>query len=339
MAKYDTETFIEKAKNIHGNKYDYSLVKYVNNCTKVKIICKIHGEFQQIPSGHIIKRCGCKNCSVISISLKRKSNTEEFIGKSVQVHGDKYDYSKVKYDGRFNDVIIICFTHGDFFQTPRNHLYGQGCPKCWFNRMSVMHKSNTIEFIEKCVQIHKNKYDYSKVEYDGRSKKIIIICKIHGIFEQSPGAHLQGSGCPFCINKTEGILYTKLLEDYPDITTQFKAEWCRNKNLLPFDCCIPSKKIIIELDGEQHFKQVKSWRTPKEQQRIDIYKMECANSNGYSVIRLLQNDVFKNKYDWNTNLLLNIENISKSGAVVNIFMCRNNEYQPYKKANNPFFII
>ncbi len=119
-------------------------------------------------------------------------------------------------------------------------------------------------------------YDYSLVDYYNFGTNVKIICRTHGIFEQTPRSHLSGRGCQLCFTKTEGILYNKLLENYPDVISQFRAKWCKNKKYLPFDFCIPSKNIIIELDGGQHFKQVRNWKTPEEQQRLDIYKMECA---------------------------------------------------------------
>ena len=96
---------------------------------------------------------------------------------------------------------------------------------------------------------------------------------------------------------------------------------------LPFDFVLLDKKIIIELDGIQHFKQVLNWTTPEEQQLTDFYKMKCANKNGFSIIRLLQDDVLKDKFDWLTELKQHINTIND---VSNIFICRNNEYSTYK---------
>lgn len=123
------DNFISKSKLIYNNKYDYSLVEYVNYKTKVKIICHIHGVFEQTPTKHLSGR-GCSLCGRENISRARRSTTEEFIEKARKIHGGKYDYSKVKYTGAFNNVEIICHKHGSFYQTPTNHLRGKGCPHC-----------------------------------------------------------------------------------------------------------------------------------------------------------------------------------------------------------------
>ena len=187
-----TEEFIKKAKEKHGNKYDYSKVKYINNHKKVIIRCIEHGEFKQTPGSHL-SGCGCPTCYG-SIKL----TTEEFIEKSKKKHGNKYNYSKVKYVGAHTKVIIRCIEHGEFKQTPGSHLYGQGCPTC-ANILNAKKRSLTTEdFIEKAKKVHGDKYNYSKVEYISTHKKVSIICKKHGEFKQKPNNHLSGSGCPTC---------------------------------------------------------------------------------------------------------------------------------------------
>lgn len=145
-----TEEFIRRAKQIHGNKYDYTKTKYVNQKTKVCIICPKHGEFWQLPNGHLEGK-GCKYCK-----HNVKMTTEEFIKKAIQVHGDKYDYSKVEYDGLENNVCIICPKHGEFWQTPHHHILGFkcGCPKCNMSKLEqfVVNTLNErkIKFIHEC---------------------------------------------------------------------------------------------------------------------------------------------------------------------------------------------
>jgi len=138
-----------------------------------------------------------------------------------------------------------------------------------------------------------------------------------------------GVWCSFCVNKTEKILFDKLVESYISLKRQYKVDWCKNKKHLPFDFVIEDRKIIIELDGNQHFEQIGNWQSPEKTKEIDIYKMKCANENGYSVIRILQKDVYKNKYDWLNELCINIEKITNENIVQNIFMCKNDEYKIY----------
>ena len=326
-----TEEFIENAIKIHGDKYDYSKVEYKKNKSKVVIICKKHGEFTQKPNGHL-GGMGCLKCGREICTEKLKKSQEQFIQEAIAKHGQKYDYSKVFYNTTDDKVIIICKIHGEFEQTPGCHIIGQGCFNCGRIVCGEKLMHSTKEFIDSAIKIHEDKYDYSKVEYNGNKKKVCIICKKHGEFTQNPNGHLRGMGCPFCMNKTEGKLYEILLPLYPTLISQFKQDWCKNntsKRFLPFDFCIPEHKIIIELDGPQHFKQISIWSTPEEQFKNDKYKEQCANDKNYSVIRLLQEDVLNDTYDWLKELCETIEAVKKGDDIVNIYLCKNQEYDVY----------
>lgn len=126
--KLTLEEFTEKAHRVHGNKYDYSKVVYINSQDKVTIICPIHGEFQQKATMHLHGN-GCPECAKKYQGPMRKS-TEEFVQEAQDVHNNKYDYSKTVYTGVKNKVCIICPIHGEFWQVPSSHLRGIGCPKC-----------------------------------------------------------------------------------------------------------------------------------------------------------------------------------------------------------------
>ena len=133
-----------------------------------------------------------------------KLTTEEFILKAREVHGDKYDYSKVEYVGQKAKVCIICKEHGEFLQTPHDHLSGHGCIKCHHKAMAKRYSLGKEKFIEKANSVHNGFYDYSEVEYVNGHTKVKIICPIHDIFEQEPASHLQGHGCPFCADIENG---------------------------------------------------------------------------------------------------------------------------------------
>ena len=125
--------FIDKANQIHGNKYDYSLVNYNGSQSQIKIICPIHGLFeQQTPNSHLKGR-GCPNCGLISRTNRRTFTTDIFIEKANQVHNNKYNYTKTKYIKKDIKVKIICPIHGEFEQIPNDHLRGTGCKKCSFS--------------------------------------------------------------------------------------------------------------------------------------------------------------------------------------------------------------
>lgn len=134
----NTKKFIKKAQTIHNNLYDYTKFEYVTSNTKSKIICKIHGVFEQTAGMHIQGQ-GCAKCAHEKTAIFQRSNTEEFIIKSKEIHGDLYDYIISDYNGRFTKLKIICKLHGEFEQQPNNHLSGNGCPFCH----NIISKSET----------------------------------------------------------------------------------------------------------------------------------------------------------------------------------------------------
>jgi hypothetical protein len=192
VGKSTTKEFIQKAKTIHGNKYDYSKVEYVDAKTKIIIICPEHGEFEQTPNSHLMGS-GCAKCKFDELGNRTRKTVEIFFKEAKAVHGDKYDYSKVIYKHGEKKIIIICPEHGEFEQTPTGHLIGHGCPKC-----SGLYKKTTKEYIQKAKETHGDKYDYSKVVYVNSNTKVIIICPEHGEFEQEARLHLIGAGCQKC---------------------------------------------------------------------------------------------------------------------------------------------
>lgn len=201
-----TEEFIEKAKEVHGDEYDYSKAVYTGYHDNVIIICPKHGEFQQTPGNHM-HGSKCPKCNDESKFL----TTEEFIRRSREIHGNKYDYSKVVYVRHDDKVIINCPEHGEFSQTPSAHINGnQGCPTCWEGRRGKARKVSLEDFIIRADEMHDDKYDYSKVTIgDTLNEPITIICPEHGEFTQTAERHLAGDGCAKCAGK-----YKRTTEEY-----------------------------------------------------------------------------------------------------------------------------
>lgn len=198
--KLTTEEFIQKAKEIHGDKYTYNKVKYKNYSTKVGICCPKHGMFYQVPSSHL-KGLGCPKCG----KEKNIKTKEQFIKDAINIHGNLYDYSLVLYKDSKTKIKIKCTKCGNIFeQTPNSHLSGQNCPICAKEKIKEAVTYTQEEWINKANKIHNNKYDYSLVNYKNSNSKIIIICPIHGKFEQKPVIHLQGCGCPECAKIKQG---------------------------------------------------------------------------------------------------------------------------------------
>jgi very-short-patch-repair endonuclease len=207
--------------------------------------------------------------------------------------------------------------------------YGSSCPFCLHQKICE-HESIVYTDPEITKQWHPTKNGDLKPEHftHGSGQKIWWIrteCN-HEWIAQISSRSGRGCGCPYCVNKTEQKLYDELIKYYSLLKQQFKVEWCKNKTYLPFDFVLEEYKIIIELDGIQHFEQVSNWASPEETHLNDVYKMKCANENGYSIIRLLQTDVFYDTYDWLMELRENIEKIILEQRVQNVYMCKDNEY-------------
>ena len=142
------DEFIREARLIHHNRYDYSKVEYANNKTKVCIVCPEHGEFWQAPSDHLNGK-GCPQCAG---NVRHDKDT--FVEKAKHIHNDRYDYSKVEYVNAHTKVCIICPEHGEFWQTPNNHLNGNGCPLCKNRKIGDVLRDTIEDFTKKSNEIH-----------------------------------------------------------------------------------------------------------------------------------------------------------------------------------------
>ena len=227
--RLNKEEFIKRAKLIHGDRYDYSKVNYINNSTKIILFDNVLKEYFTITPASILNGCGNKNNVKNILSQKFSMGKNTFIEKAMKKHGDRYDYSKVNYINNRTKVCIICPEHGEFQQTPDKHLRGQGCPKCCRKNK----KYTTDEFIEQAIKIHGKLYDYSETIYGKNKKeKVKIICPKHGPFLITPESHLQGGGCKYCtvgevfntedfINKAKNIHKNKYIYDKTIFTGAF----------------------------------------------------------------------------------------------------------------------
>lgn len=248
--KLTTDEFIKRAKCVHGNKYNYSNVTYINAITKVKIKCLIHGEFSQLPYIHL-KGCGCTKCN----NNKKRITRDEFIKKAMKIHGNKYDYSQVEYKGAHKKIKIICPKHGEFEQFANFHIRGHGCLQCSIKKRSYLRTKTLKNFIRDAIKIHKNKYDYSASIYKNSATKIKILCKKHGVFEQRPADHLKGCGCPKCkSSKGEIKIFNILIKNNVNFKPQHRFKECKKR--LFFDFYITDAKCCFEINGIQHFKPI-----------------------------------------------------------------------------------
>jgi len=194
----DTAEFIQRAKAIHGECYDYSDTQYVRSNQKVTIKCPIHGPFEQVPSSHLQGK-RCKKCSDSEKGrLRAQKAGADFVSRAKEVHGDKYDYSKAVYRRRDEKLEIACPKHGPFMAIPHHHLNGVGCPNCGSEAGAKKQRMPLSVFVKRAREVHGVKYDYSQVKYRRAHEKLEIICPQHGSFWQSRVNHLNGQGCPQC---------------------------------------------------------------------------------------------------------------------------------------------
>jgi very-short-patch-repair endonuclease len=213
---------------------------------------------------------------------------------------------------------------------------GRWCSYCSHQKLCQNDKckmcyNNSFASVEKSIYLS-DKTINPRTLFKSTNKKFNFDCnKCRQTFETPLSDITIGIWCPYCVNKTEDKLYNELLKYYL-IERQFKPNWCKNPNTnryLPFDFVIEDVKIIVEQDGPQHFKQIGNWQSPELTKITDIYKMDCANKNGYSVIRILQKDIWHDKYDWFDELIDNIDKIVLEKKVQNIYMCKKDEYKDF----------
>lgn len=305
--KSNTTEFIEKAKKIHGDKYDYSQVNYINCDTKVKIHCNRCGKcFMQTPVVHL-HGGGCNDCNrkeaLDKIKLKKAN---EFVEKAKEKHGDLYDYSLVDYQNAKKVVKIICNRcHKVFYQTPNNHLRGQGCSYCNGN-----HKKDLNYFIEKAKAIHGDRYDYSEVEYKNNRTPVKIKCNKCGkYFYQDFGNHIsQKQGCPYCYASGGENIIVNFLDKYKIIyEAQKKFKDCKDKTYLRFDFYLPDYTMCIEYQGKQHYEEgfnfymdflkdpIKARKSFEDVKRRDQIKRDYCSSHNIDLVEIRYDEDIKQK--------------------------------------------
>ena len=355
--KARTEKFIEKAKNKHGDKFDYSKVIYKTSKDKVIIICKNegHGEFETTPDSHIQTQGACQNCRYETIASKRKKTQELFISQAKEKHREEtYDYSEVVYVNHTTKVKIGCKIHGLFEQKAGNHLRGDGCIKCagiytpsteeWIEKAESKHGKGkfdyseveyknayteiiigcktcdkkfkqtptshmhseigcdwcrkkhvytTDEFIEEARKIHGERFDYSKVEYKSALEPIIIICRTHGEFLQTPSDHKnQGSGCKKCSN-----VYSPTTEEWKGWARDI---WGDEYDYSKVEYKYASEKIIIvckkhgefECSPNNHIHATNPTGCPS-----------CVRKGEGLVAEFLKSELYEYSKEWNSSFL------------------------------------
>ena len=264
-----TEQYIEEAKAVHGEKYDYSKVEYKGTHEKICVICPEHGEFWQEAKLHL-NSYGCPKCARIEAGKNIAKSKGDFIEKAKQVHGDKYEYSDVNYKDCRTPVTIICKEHGKFTITPTRLLNSIGCPQCFHERRVESNRMSNETALEKIKEIFGNSYDYSKFEYIDSNHNVKLICKKHGEFEITPRQIFHESGeCPEC--SKEKKLQKKILKEWEELlkSKQKEEKKLLHKIKLKED---ERKKQAIKKEKQQEKQKL---REEKEHEKIEA-EMEKA---------------------------------------------------------------
>lgn len=285
MRKLTLDEISENIENLCGDKFSFSLEGYENTGSKVILTCKKCGKTFKRKYNTLIYNQDCPYCK----GTARIQNTEWFINKAKQIHGEKYDYSNSEYHGTDEKLEVICHEkddfgdeHGSFYVTPHAHIgtMKSGCPKC-----SGKYRTTTEEFIKKARLIHGDKYDYSKTVYVRALSPVTITCPVHGDFQQKPNGHLSGQGCPLCKQShIEHTVRELLTENNIEFVQEYTPEWIKP---LHIDFYLPKKNVAIECQGLQHFIPVKYYGGEEglkiRKERDERKSVECVK-NG---VRLL----------------------------------------------------
>ena len=289
--KLTLDEFIKKAQKKHNNLYSYEFVdNYENTYSSIKILCSIHGIFEQKVVAHL-RGQGCWFCGVEKRSKTQKLKEEDVLNKIKDIFGESLDYSEFIYHRFDKKSIFICKEHGKFEKHICHILNGQGCPKCGHKRAGIKPKYSFDDFLIMAKKIHGDKYDYSLSEYSCVSEKIKIICDRHGEFWQTPQHHVyRGNGCQFC-NESHGerIILEVLKKNSINFKRQKTFVGCLDKSFLKFDFFLIDYNICIECDGEQHFEDCNKFflRCKLEDiQRRDGIKNKFCKDNNIFLLRI-----------------------------------------------------
>lgn len=265
-----TETFVARARELHGARYNYDKTVYVRSQARVTITCAVHGDFLALPNNHISASnlCGCPRCGGTGVY-----SFAEFLARATLVHGG-YTYAAESYVNANTPMHITCPTHGGFMQTPTRHMAGRGCPVCGGTTLQ-----STASVLQRCAAVHGGKYSYALIPPDARlTTAVPIVCAKHGVFTQLLKLHAgRGYGCPNCsgrvsVGEREIAAYIAGL----GFTTQLN-----NRKVTPgceIDVYVPSARVGVEFHGVY-------WHTHSRVGMLHLKKWEAAQAAG---VRLLQ---------------------------------------------------
>lgn len=270
--------------------------EYTNNKTKLKYRCKC-GNISEITfSNFKDKNARCRKCGKCE-KYTYQEVLEIFNNRNCTLLSEEYNhiYEKLNYQCQCGNITNTTF---------RQFLRNIGCMKCTGS------EKLTYEYVKNFFE--KQDYILLSTEYINTMTKLDFICNNGHVNKIEFMSFRKGHRCSKCTFKTERKVYEFLKSKYNNVISQVKFEWCKKTRHLPFDFLLEDYKLIIEVDGGQHFFQFrKSWKNPEEIQENDKYKMKLAIQHNYSIIRIYQLDIYNNKIDWKELLESNIRYYDK----------------------------
>ena len=253
------EIFINKSREIHGDKYDYSKVEYHNSQAKVIIVCKEHGGFNIKANNHSIQKQGCPQCGRIQANENIRKSWEVAKGRFERIHGDEYQYIEETYVDFTTKMTVVCAIHGNFEITPHSHYsMGAGCRECGIIRGSDKNKHSLEEVLIEFNNCHNNLYEYDYKSYKSVGEDIRIKCKKHGWFEQQVHYHKSGGGCKECSYELIGdrtkITLDKFIKQSIDIHGDYydysKVKWINQYSEILIGCPKPNHGYFKQVPRE-----------------------------------------------------------------------------------------
>jgi predicted nucleic acid-binding Zn-ribbon protein len=274
--------FFAKAKEVHGDKYDYSLVEYKTIHDKVTIVCPIHGQFSQKACNHLNKQ-GCPQCGLINRGNPNKKSSETYVAECKAKYHDQYDYSKTQYVNKHTKITYTCFKHGKITQNPTQHKK-HGCPYC--NGRGV-NKHTKDTFVAIANKLHDSAYDYSLTQFNKITDYIWIVCPKHGRFHQRANNHIHLlNGCPHCNNNTskdEKSILTFVQSVYGGTIIENDKKKLKGKEI---DIYLPEINLGIEYNGLYYHAETISGK------KCHWEKANLADQHGIQLIQINENEWF-----------------------------------------------
>lgn len=291
LHRYNTEVFAEKAQEVHGNKYDYSLVNYKMRGDKISIVCPEHGEFKQSPADHL-RGYGCPQCGVDMAAMKMMKPFDKLLSELNEVWGGDFPYVFMDISEYCDDrskMTMYCPLHEEFISTPRLLLQKQGCHRCANTKGAQKSRLSQAIFLRKVQRIYREEpYDFSELNYVDSTTIVKVYCEKHGYFEKMPSSLLAGEGCAKCYrekyggSKGETEVFSYLKDILPDVEIT-RHDW----SLLSddeLDIVIPSLKLAIEYN--ELYEHSTAWL----HRHYHVDKTNACNKVGYRLIHVWEDD-------------------------------------------------